>query len=227
VDVNNVVDVAQQAAQEQEKPVASLDEARLAATAALRKLGEEIARNLRERLAAVENPARAEIGALQAKAAALRESYAALQPRVASKRRLLATAVDEAIASARDDEAAQKRAEATELQTNLENIESEAARCDARAAALTRQLSIDIEAVFKESYGDARRSTVEASTALAALLDQSWDSLREYDRANANSLTGGLGGIWRRINLTPDDRGVEKAAFYSLVRWFGFGGRTR
>jgi hypothetical protein len=227
VDVDNLVDVAQQAAQEQEKPVASLDEARLAATAALRKLGEEIARNLRERLAAVENPARAEIGALQAKAAALRESYSSLRPRVDAKGRLLQTAMDQAMAGGNDDAAAQIRAEAADLQANLKNIEGEADRCDARAAALTRQLSIDIEAVFKESYSNTRRCTVEASTALAALLDQSWDSLREYDKANASTLTGGLGGIWRRINLTPDDRGVEKAAFYSLIRWFGFGGRTR
>ena len=149
----------------------------------------------------MENPARAEIGAVQARAAALRESYAALQPRVASKRRLLATAIDEDIAAARDDEAAQKRAEATELQTNLENIESEAARCDARAAALTRQLSIDIEAVFKQAYSDTRRSTVEASTALAALLDQSWDSLREYDKAKREHADGRPGGYMAPYQL--------------------------
>ena len=225
MDVNNLADVAQETVatpEEGKLAVTSLDRARTAATKALEELGEEIARNLRERLEAVDNPARAEISALQAKAAALRESYSSLQPRVESKVRLLATAIDEAVASARDDVAAQRRTEATDLQTNLDNIESEADRCDARVVELERRRSKDIETVFKQAYDDTRRVTVGASSALALMLDRSWDSLCEYDVGNI-----GVAGIRHKINLTPDDRGAEKAAFLSLVRWFGFGGRTR
>jgi hypothetical protein len=202
-----------------ETAITPLDRSRVLATQALEALGEEISRNLGERLAAVENPARAEIGGLQARAAALRESYAALQPRVASKLRLLAFAIDEALAAARDDEAAEKRAEAAELEANLKNIQADADRCDALALALERKRSKDVEIAFKAAYDDARRVTVEESTALALMLDRVWDSLCQYN-------TGTL-GVAGKINLTPNDWGTEKTAFYSLVRWFGFGGRTR
>jgi hypothetical protein len=218
--------VAEIATPEQAKPGTVLEGKTEAVRLAMEALGEEIARHLAERLEQTSKPLEEEISALQAKAAALRESYAALQPRVASKLRLLAFAIDESVASARDDEAAQKRDEAAELQTNLRNVEDEAQRCDLRVIQLERKRSSDVEIAFKKAYGDARRATVATSTATAGLLDRTWDSLCQFD-VGSNRITVGVAGIRHRINLTPDDRGPEKAAFFSLIRWFGFGGRTR
>ena len=157
---------------------------------------------------------------LHAESKTLSEAAQQLRPIVEAKVRVLMRQVDDALIRGDQDEAASLRAQAKNLEDQLQATVQNAESCEARAIQLERQIKGTGLKVYAQFYPSIRLATVEICRAVVNLFDTVQDGLVRHAAENGYAVKH-----MDLINLTPYENGPERTIFLALLRWFG--GRTQ
>jgi hypothetical protein len=181
---------------------------------ALADFGKNLTQGLFQNLAEACFPLERERDDAAKEAATLRNSHAALLPRVQAKIRILNIQIDEATAASDDEQAAAKKAEAKTLQDGLADTLVRAAAAEKRQHAASQELQQLTRRIFEKSFPEIRASLITVERSFCQMLDDVERGLDQYAET-------GVQIPFSRLDLTPSDVGPEGTLFYRLRGWFG------